>query len=447
MSAQVSFKRSEQLFEEAKKVIPGGVNSEIRGPAWGVNPGEFPLFITKGKGSKIYDVDGNEFIDYVCAYGPIILGHAHPAVDNAVKEQMDKGFLFGLSIELEIELAKLIIKHVPCAEMVRIATTGSDVTTAAVRVARLYTGKEKIAVMDEMYHGTHDWCQVGVAGGTEINYYKTLITWGVPANVLDNIIILPWNKIEVIEKIIKRYHNELAAIIAEPIVPFVPPVDDFWKAVKELTERYDILLIFDEVKTGFRLGLGGAQEKFGVFPDLATFAKAMANGYPVSAIAGRKDIMELIGKYETRLAGTYNANGIGCAAGVATIKELEKPGTFENLYKIGEKLQKGIKDAIADTGVKAVVQGPEPGPFVVLFTELEEVRYFADLKKVDRVKGQVFARELAKRGIWHHPNYIWYLTTSHTEEDVEKTIQAVYEALKVVKKAEGAAVTEIVTGL
>jgi glutamate-1-semialdehyde 2,1-aminomutase len=431
--------KSKELFERARKLIPGGVNSEIRGPAWGIMPGTYPMFVDKANGSKINDVDGNQFIDYVLAYGPIILGHSHPKVNKAVREQLEKGILSGLSHEIEYKVAEKIVKGVPCADMVRFLTTGSDAVTAAVRVARGHTGKEKIAIMDWMYHGTHDWSQVGVYGGPKINYGRKLSSGGVPRSVLEDVIILPWNDIEVLEKIVKREEKGLAAITLEPTTGEIPVEEEFLKALREITEHYGIILIFDEVKTGFRLAFGGAQQYYKVTPDLSTFAKAMANGYPISAIAGKRYLMEIIEKLDIRLGGTYNANGVGMAASLATLTELETRNgqAYRHLYKIGRKLRKGIRDQIEDVGIEAIVQGPETGPFRILFTSLDRITNTVDLQTTDeyphKKRRLVFAEGLLKRGVWSHPNHVWYLSTAHTEMDIENTIEATGEALKEAK--------------
>lgn len=437
---KLNVEKSKEMFHRAEKLIPGGVNSEIRGPAWGIIPGVYPMVVERGKGSKIYDADENEYVDFVLGHGPVILGHAHPKVNEAIKQQLEKGILFGLSTELEYRLAEKIVNAVPCADMVRFASTGSDVTTAAVRVSRLYTGKEKIAIMDWCYHGTHDWCQVSVGGGLETNYIKVLKSWGVPGSVLDEIIILPWNNLEIVEKILRRHEHELAAVICEPVTPEIPPEEGFLKVLRELTEAHDILLIFDEIKTGFRLALGGAQAYFGVTPDLATFSKCMGNGFPVSAIAGKSSIMEILGKVETSLAGTYNANAIAMVASLATLSELEARNgqAYKHLYELGRKLQKGMREAIDDVGIEAIVQGPEPGPFRLLFTELQKVSNSRELKTIDKPRNKkrrtVFFEQLVQRGIWSHPNHVWYMCTAHNEEDAHKAIEAVEVSLKESKK-------------
>ena len=441
-----SVERSKELFEKTKRIVPRGVSSGIRGPAFGIMPGVYPMLMERGNGSKLYDVDGNEYIDYILGYGPVILGHAHPKVNEAVREQLEKGTLFGLTTELEYKVAEKIVKDVPCADMVQFLTTGSDAVNLALRIARAYTGKEKIARFEFGYHGTHDWAEVGVSRGSGINYQKTLVSAGIPKSVLNDVIIMPWNDVETVEKVVTRHEHELAAVICEPVAPtpkgdvMVEPEKGFLKELRHFTVEHDVLLIFDEVKSGFRLALGGAQEYYGVIPDLATFSKALANGFPLSVVAGKREIMEFLNSPEgyVVIAGTFNANPICMAAALATLTELEKKGTIKRLHELGQMLQNGIKDAIEDINIEAIVQGVPPY-FTPVFTELEKITNAQEYKTVDkyshRRRKEIFARELVKRGILNHPNHMWYISTAHTNEDITKTIEMVYEALKEAKSA------------
>jgi len=435
----VNVEKSRKLFESAQKLIPGGVNSETRGPRWEITPGVYPMFIDHAKGSHFWDVDGNEFIDYMLGYGPLILGHASQKVNEAVLEQLEKGTLLGLSHEIEQKVAEIIVEGVPCAEMVRFQNTGTDACTAAVRIARAYTGKEKIARLDMGYHGWHDWALVDVAGGLENNYIKAASVPGISASALQDIVVLPWNKIEVVEKIIKRHGHEIAAVMCEPIRPPILPKDGFFKALREITEDNDILLIFDEVKSGFRIAFGGAQEYLNVTPDLAIFSKSLGNGFPVAAVAGKRDVMLIVP--EVSIAGTFNANGASMAAALATLSELKDPKAHKHLYEIGGAIKKGITDAVEDTGVEAIVAGPEP-MFTIVFTQLEEITTFEDWKivKKDQYKNRrnLFERELLEGGVFYHPGIgqLFFDSLTHTKEDAEKTVQAAYEALKKAKKVQ-----------
>ncbi len=441
----VKVDKSKELFEKAKQVIPGGVNSETRGPAFGIEPGIYPMFIDRAKGSRFWDVDGNEFIDYQLGYGPLILGHASDIVNKAVEEELENGGLLSLSRKNEQEVAREIIDGVPCAEMVRFQNTGSAAVAGAVRIARAYTGKEKIAKLDLGYHGWHDEQSIDLAGGLETNYMKKANFPGIPSNVQENILVLPRNNIEATEKIVKRHKDELAGIIVEPIrPPVVTNQDGYLEFLREITETNDILLIFDEVKNGFRVAFGGAQEVLRITPDLATFSKSIANGIPLAAIAGRRDIMEPIVP-KIGLAGTFNANSISMAAALATLRALKANDgqIYRHLYETGAAFKKGLGEAIDDQKVKALVGGPEP-MFAMAFTNLEEIANYRDWQTVVKEDaGQksriVFERKLVDEGIFHVPNLasIFFNSSTHTREDTDKAIQAAYEAMKEVKKLQG----------
>ncbi|MFH1821562.1 MAG: aspartate aminotransferase family protein [Methanobacteriota archaeon] len=441
----VKVEKSKELFEKAKQVIPGGVNSETRGPAFGVEPGVYPMFISHAKGSHFWDVDGNEFIDYQLGYGPLILGHASDIVNKAVEAELKNGGLLTLNRENEQEVAREIIDGVPCAEMVRFQNTGSAAVAGAMRIARAFTGKEKIAKLDLGYHGWLDEQSIDVAGGFESNYSKKTNFPGIPSNVQENILILPCNNIEVTEKIIKRRREEIAGVIVEPIrPPVVPNKDGYLKFLREITEANDILLIFDEVKNGFRVAFGGAQEVLKVTPDLATYSKSLGNGIPIAAVAGKRDIMEPIVP-KAGLAGTFNANSVSMAAALATLRALKANDgqIYKHLYELGGAFKKGLKDATEDLGIKAVIGGPEP-MFAMAFTQLEEITNYKDWQVVVKEDASqksrtVFERKLLDGGIFHVPNLasIFFNSSTHTKEDVDKTIQAAYEAMKEVKKIQG----------
>lgn len=440
MTNKFSVENSKKLFDRAKTVIPEGVNSCIRGPAWEITPGKHPMFIERGKGSRVFDVDGNEYIDYVLGYGPIILGHSHPEVNEAVRGQLERGTVYGLSNENEIKVAEKIIKAVPSADMVRFTSTGTEANMGAIRIARAYTGKDKIARFDLAYHGWEDSFLVGAGGGLPINYFK-IASPGVPKSALEDTIVLPWNDLESVEKILERHGHEIAVVMTEIYGDgWIEPNEGFLETLRKVTEDNGILLLFDEVKTGFRLSLGGAQERFGIMPDLTTFAKALGNGFPVAAIAGKRHIMEAVAPM-ARLAGTFNACPLSIAAALATLSVLESggDGLYKRFLNTGKKLQGGIRDAIQDQRIEAIVEGPEP-MFRIAFTQLEKITNLEESKTLGEYKNKrrniVFSYELVKRGIWGHPNHAWFISMAHTNDDVEKTINACYEALKEVKKAE-----------
>jgi glutamate-1-semialdehyde 2,1-aminomutase len=398
-------------------------------------PLEYPKFIAHASGSHIYDIDSNDFIDYHLAFGPVILGHAYPAVNDAVKLQMDKGVIFGINHESELELSEKLVKHVPCAEMVGIMNTGSDATSAAVRIARIHTGREKIIKFSGAYHGWHDWSTIGGNFGGGVTIHP-----GVPKGMIGTTIVLPWNDLEIVEKVMVNQGHEVAAIITEPYMfngGVIPPEKGYLQGLRKLTKDYGSLLIFDEVITGFRLGLAGGQGMLGVTPDLATFAKAMANGYTISAFAGKKEILDpLTGR--AWVGGTYNSNPIGTSAALATIKELEKEGNWSHLYSVGRGLMKGVEDAMKDSGIQGLVQGPGPG-LSIFFTPKERVVRPEDIDAPFHphiMQSVIFYREMIKRGCFLCPARIGrvYVSVAHTEEDIQRTIEAAGEALKAAAK-------------
>ncbi len=437
---KMGFPNSTELFARACKIIPGGTNSGARNVIMGGTYDgyaiDYPKFVDRAKGSHLYDVDGHEYVDYLCGFGPIILGHAHPKVNDAVKQQMDRGSIYGLNTEVEIEVSEKMVKHVPGADMVRIMNTGSEVTSAAVRMARIYNRKEKVLKFEGHWHGWHDWAMP--------NHYfyadGTFLPPGIPLNVRDNTITIEWNDLDLLEKTLRRQGDEIAAVITEAHMfnsGVIPPEEGYLKGLRELTKKYDTVLIIDEIVTGFRFGLGGAQQYFGVTGDLATFAKCMANGFSIAALTGKREIMEKAGKV---ILGTYNANPLVTTAASATIAELETDPNYDHLYKIGRTLMKGIREVAQDAGVEVLVQGPGPG-FGVIFTKLERIRNPRDLliekNYVNAHRNVVFVQEMLNRGIFLMPHSHasrWYVTKSHSEEDARKTIEAAGEALRVVKK-------------
>ncbi len=436
---------SQDLFERASKVIPGGTNSVARGIiSDGVFEGyplEYPRFVSRSEGSHFFDVNGNKFIDYHLAFGPVILGHAYPTVNEAVKRQLEKGIIYGLNHEVEVELAEKIVKHVPCADMVRIFNTGSDAASVAVRMARTYTGKEKIVKFEGHYHGWHDWDEPNQWYFSDGKYLPS----GIPLNVLENTITLQWNDLHEIERTLKRQGNEVAAVITEPYMcnsGVIPPEKGFLEGLRKLTQEHDTLLIFDEVITGFRVGLSGAQGMLGVTPDLSTYAKSMANGFTISAVAGGREIMEKVG---TIMGGTYNSNPVSTTAALATITELEKEDNYAHLNKISKSMMNGLRDIIEESRIDAIVQGPGP-VFGFYFTDLETIKTPRDIlnrkKHTNTQKNVIFHQEMVNRGIFLMPHARFvvldgarvYLSVSHTKEDIEKSLEAAEESLRETKK-------------
>ena len=431
--------RSRNLFARSFKIIPGGASSNPRCyPIW--NP--YPIAIAHGKGSRIWDVDGNEYIDYKLALGPLILGHCPERVMKAVERQLHDGTMFGTLIEEEVEVAEKIQRLVPCAEMVKFATTGAEATLYAVRLARAYTGRDKILKFEGHYHGSQDYMLANTSStpvaalGSPNRSYVIPGSWGIPQETLRTVISIPWNDSTVLEKTIRDHGHELAAVITEPVmmnVGTIPPEDGYLQRIRELTEQYQIVMILDEIISGFRLAPGGAQELYGIKPDLATYAKALAAGFPISAVAGRREIMENAQPGRTSFSGTYHANPICIAAANATLDELmaDNFASYDHLKKLGGMLQDGLEDTVRDAHAEAIVQGVGAGGLQIYFTRLKKIRNYREFPSCDFRKYLTFHKELMKRGVYTHPgqNEHWFVSTAHSEDDISKTLDAVRQAL------------------
>ncbi len=429
--------KSKKLFEEARKLTPGGVHSAIRF----FEP--YPIFISKAKGSKIYDVDGNEYIDYHLAFGPVVLGHAPSGVVAAVRDQLSKGIIFGLSNELEIEVAKKIKTHVPSAQMMRFCNSGTEATYHAIRVARAYTKRKKIVKFEGAYHGWHDYVSVSSSpslkdAGPRESPASIPDTEGLSREVVKNTIVVPFNDPEVMEKTIKKHRDDIAALITEPILhgnaACIVPKDGFLRFLREITEENQIVLIFDEVVSGFRHHLGGAQKLFNVTPDLTTFGKAMANGFPVAAVCGKRDILEMfkpIGKID--YGGTFNGNPVSMAATLATIRELEKGDICQNLFNLGEKFRNQLDEVIAELKLKAQIVG-FGSVFQLLFTD-REIHDYRDVLTSNTELFKKFQKEMMNRGIFMIPqaHKRCHLSAAHTSEDMRYTVECAREILENMK--------------
>ena len=349
--------KSRELYERACKVIPVGASSSARAyPMF--DP--YPVSFSHGKGSHFWDVDGNEYTDFVLAYGPLIHGHCPPRILDAVKRQMEKGTMCGQPTEIGVRTAERIKRLVPNADLVRFSNTGTEATMHAIRIARGFTGKDKIVKFEGGYHGVHDYVLASIhqVAGSELAPVTVPESLGMPEGTLRNTIVIPWNDPDILERTIKKRANEIAAVITEPIsmnYGVVPPEEGYLRRLRELTTTHDVLMILDEVVTGFRLALGGAQEYFGVKADLATFSKAIGAGLPIAAITGKKDIMEMVKPGAITHMGTYNENPLCVAAAEASISQLEAGG-IEHIAKLGKRFLEGIQKEIEKTKVEAIVQ-------------------------------------------------------------------------------------------
>jgi len=387
-------------------------------------------------------VDGNEYLDYHMGFGPVILGHSHPRVNVAVREQLGKGVVYGLSNELEVEVAKKIVQHVPSAQMVRFCSSGTEATYHAIRVARAYTGRQKIIKFEGAYHGWHDF--VSVSSGPSLSEAGSIES---PIAVSDseglseaakNTIVVPFNHPEILEKTIKGHRGEIAALITEPILhgnaTCIPPADEFLDFLREITAVEDILLIFDEVVTGFRHGLGGAQKLFGVKPDLTTFAKAMANGFPIGAVCGREEVMMMfkpVGKVD--YGGTYNGNPVSMAATLATIAELESSQAHQHLFELGRKLRDQLTECVTELSLRAQVVG-FGSVFQLLFTDME-IHDYRDTLSSDKEQFRRFQQAMMGKGIFIVPqsNKRCHISVAHTIDDIDRTAKSARDVLQSLK--------------
>ena len=429
--------KSRALLNEALKIIPSGASSVLRTyfPS--------PIFVKRGRGSRVWDVDGNEYVDYLLAFGALINGHSHPRIVEAIRRQAEMLLMSGTPTELEVELAKKIQKVVPNAERVLFATTGTEATMEAIRIARAVTGKSKIVKFEGAYHGHHDyvlWNVESPVPGLEISPFRIPYYPGIPDAVGKTVIIAPWNNPEVLRKIIKRYRSSIAAIITEPIMAnngVIMPKQDYLKQLREIADEIEALLIFDEVLTGFRIAPGGAQEYFGVKADLTTFAKALGGGVPISAVTGSKEILDNVGVGKIGFGGTYNAHPISLAAASANLDILlENDGqAFRHLHAIGNELIKGLREAIEEANVDAIVQGVGP-MFQVFFTNLPQITNYRERLTTNREAYWEWHKELLKRGVllFSDDGERIVISTQHSREDVNKTIEAAEEAFKEVKR-------------
>ena len=430
-------KKSAKLFEEAKKFLPNGSSSLIRTASY--DP--CPPFIAKGKGSRIWDEDGNEYLDYNLAYGVLINGHAPEAQVKAIQEQAELGLNFGSPSELELEVAKLFKKMVPNAERVAFCTSGSDATMNAIRIARAATGKDAILKFEGHYHGQHDIVLISaeappmVAGIDE--YPRPLPnSAGIPPGVTDYVLVAPYNSIDAFERIVRRYRNRLSCVILEPIMAnsgVIPPAPDYLKRLVEVAHQNDMLVIFDEVFTGFRVAPGGAQQIYGVEPDISCWAKALGGGVPVSAVSGKAEYMELIAPGRISFGGTYNANNLTMAGTLANLRTLHRGG--EELYarfgKLTEKLHKGLEDAGRDAKLPTLVQSVN-GMLQFFFTKRKKISNYRESLQIDWNLYLRHHQLLLDKGIYIHPDNYERITLSsaHTEKDIEKFVSVATETFR-----------------
>lgn len=424
--------RSAELFAAACERIPGGVNSTARATWSGWDP--YPLFVERGEGSRLFDVDGNEYIDYLLGLGPMIFGHRPPRVTQAVVDFIQqRGTVFALPTADEARLAQKIVDAVPSVEQVRLCNTGTEAVLYATRLARAYTGRNKIIRFEGMYHGFSDgvyWSKHPSIerAGPDDRPVPVPQGPGMPKGVEENLIILPWNDAQALADAIAREGDRIAAVLTEPVMcntGCILPQPGYLEAMRELTTKHGIVLIFDEVITGFRLGLGGAQGRLGIRPDLSVFAKGIGGGFPVAAMGGRADIMALVANGTVSMAGTYSANGIAIAAANAALDELSRPGLYAQLDAVSDELRNGLGDVLREAGLPAYVVGL--GPLMQVWFAKEPIRNYRDAERhADQALFRRWWQGMLARGVLFHPGAYenLFVSTAHTRADIGKTLDA-----------------------
>ncbi len=440
------YQRSAALFERALRSIPAGVNSTARAQFSGWEP--HPIFADHGDGAHLVDVDGNEYVDYLLGLGPMLLGHRPPEVTDAVVERIcNVGTVFALPTALEADLADAIVAAVPSVEQVRLVNSGTEAVLYALRLARAYTGRPKVIRFEGHYHGFNDtiyWSKHPdpLEAGDARHPLPVPQGPGVPDELRETLVIAPWNDLSVVEEVLESHRGEIAALITEPVMcntGCILPEPGYLEGLRSLTERHGVVLIFDEVITGFRLALGGAQERYGVTPDLTVLAKGLGGGFPVAAIGGRREIMELVADGTVSIAGTYSANSIAVAAAHASLEWLADPTRYELLEQRAHRLREGLEQARRDAGVAGSVVGVG-GVLQIWFADAPIRSYRDAIEHARPAHFRVFFEEMLDRGVLFHPNHLenLFVSFAHTDDDIDRTIEAAREALRAVRARVGA---------
>lgn len=422
-----------QLLADAETYLAGGSLHHLTRLPDGVR-----TVIARGQGSHVWDTDGIEYIDYYLGSSALTLGHAHPEVVDAVRRQAELGSTFFEMTLPAIELATLVVEAVPCAERVKYAGTGSEATALALRIARAHTGNDVVLKFEGAYHGTHDWALWGALHRQPINYPRAAPdSQGIPSGLSKYVLLAPYNDLSPAAAIIRQHKDELAAVIAEPLLGNVKPRPGFLAGVREVTRECGIPLIFDEVVSGFRLALGGAQEYYGVVPDLTALGKSLGGGYPIGAVVGRTELMECLtpravsaGRHVV-YSGTFSGNPVSCAAGVATLRVLKRPGTYERLHALGQVLGDGLREIGHRLDVPVFVVNE--GPMVDLWFTEKEIESYPDTWTADVERARKFKVGLMQRGVWSPPGLKMFLSLAHTDEDIGRTLEAAEASMRTLK--------------
>jgi glutamate-1-semialdehyde 2,1-aminomutase len=425
----ISRAKSEELFAAAVQYIPGGVNSPVR--AFRAVGGQ-PFFVNKASGARIWDVDGNEYVDYVGTWGPAILGHAHPKIIKAVQTAAENGTSFGIPNPAEVTMARLICSLVPSVQKVRMCNSGTEATMSAIRLARGFTKRDKIIKFDGCYHGHAD--SLLVKAGSGALTFGNPDSAGVPVAFTQHTIVVPYNDPTAVKQAFQANPGQIAGIIIEPVpgnAGLYLPQPGYLQFLREITKAHDALLIFDEVMTGFRLAKGGAQERFGIVPDLSCFGKVIGGGLPVGAFGGRADIMDFLAPLgPVYQAGTLSGNPIAMAAGIAALEELASSKTYERLEQLGGILEEGLKKAAKTAGTP--VQFNRCGSMFCAYFTTEPVHNLADAMKSDRERFKLYFHGMLAEGIYLAPSQFeaGFLSTAHSDADIEKTVKAAEQVLR-----------------
>ncbi|MDR7480784.1 MAG: aspartate aminotransferase family protein [Armatimonadota bacterium] len=424
--------RGLELYGRAQRVLPGGVSSNVK-----MEERPQPLYFVRAEGSHLYDVDGNEYIDYTCGYGPIVLGHAFPPVVEAVQRAAAAGFIFGGQHEGEVVLAERLAEIVPGIEMVRYNCTGSEAVAAACRIARGATGRTRIVRFAGHYHGWLDEQLIATRPVPEAETATVPESRGQPPSAAEHLLVAPWNDLPALEALFQAHGGEIAAVLMEPLMcnaGVIYPQEGYLQGVRALCHAAGALLIFDEIITGFRVHLGGAQALLGVVPDLTVLGKAMANGFPLSAVGGRREVMEVVASGGVVHAGTFNGNPLGVAAALATIQELARGegAVYARMTDLATRLMDGIRAVSKRKEIPVLLQGPGP-VFYLWFTDMPAIRSYRESAAVSRAPYERFAAALLAHGVRVIPGGRWYVSASHRLEDVERTLEAVDRSLDAVR--------------
>lgn len=429
--AALSSAEGTDLLSTASRYLPGASVWQ-----WTL-PRDLAFIVERGEGSKLYDTTGRVYIDYVMGSGPLLLGHAHPAIVQAVQAQMAKGSTYHWLSEPTVRLAERICQAVPCADKIRFVGTGTEATMFAMRMARVFTHREKLLKFEGGFHGLHDYAMLSnMQAGVAPYPTATPDVGGIPKGTAESVLVAPFNDLSATEEILSRHAGEVAAVIVEPLQRAIRPQPGFLAGLRDLTRRHGILLIFDEIVTGFRLAYGGAQEFYGVVPDLATYGKAVTCGLPLAAICGKGELMDTAdparkGTLEYAcLSGTLSGNPLACAAGLAALTELSRPQVYERLAALGRRLREGMAAIACEAGVpfQALGEGPIVQP--VFLDPTQPVIQEIDLKKADGKRATRLGLELVRRGIFVVPGSKMYLSLAHTDADIEATLAVFSEALR-----------------